>query len=75
MDWIGFGTGCMMIEEKPVLPGNKEQFGFRGVRFTHHKAGRFVIFENGWNQVDEMYLNLRKQAKAAVDLWGLRKLT
>jgi hypothetical protein len=73
MDWIGFGTGLMRAEENPMLMG-REQFGFRGVRFTHHKAGRFVVYENGIGQVDETYIELRKTARAAVDLWGYDKL-
>ena len=72
MDWIGFGTGLMRVEENPLMPGmeDSKKFGFRGVRFTAFKAGRFVIFENGAGQVDESYVELRKTAKAAVDLWG-----
>jgi len=70
MDWIGFGTGDMMVEKKPVVPGRQAQ-GWPGARFTHNKAGRFVCFENGVGIVDEKYVELRKSAKAAVDLWGL----
>jgi len=73
MDWIAFGTGLMRAEQNPQLVG-REKFGFRGMRYTHHKAGRFVVFENGLNQVDETYLELRKTAKAAADLWGLNNL-
>src|SRR5262249_17024161 len=69
MDWIAFGTGDMMVERKPPVPG-RPAAGFQGLRFTHHKAGRFVVFENGVGQVDEQYIELRKTAKAAVDLWG-----
>src|SRR5262249_48034675 len=41
MDWIAFGTGDMMVEERPLLLYEKAN-GFRGARFTHHKAGKFV---------------------------------
>jgi len=73
MDWMGFGTGFMMIEERPVTHG-QSPFGFRGSRFTHHKAGRFVVFENGIGQVDESYVELKKTAKAAKELWGIENL-
>lgn len=73
MDWIGLGTGFMRAEENPMLIG-RERFGFRGIRFTHHKAGRFIIYENGIGQVDESYIELHKTAKAAADLWGLENL-
>ncbi len=69
MDWIAFGTGLMRLEQKP-MPHGQAVFGYRGARFTHHKAGRFVVFENGIGQVDETYVELRRSAKAAVDLWG-----
>lgn len=73
MDWVSFGTGCMMTEHRPLQPYQKAN-GFPGLRFQHHKAGRFVCFENGVGQVDEQYFELRKTAKAAVDLWGLDNL-
>lgn len=73
MDWIGFGTGLMRAEQNPQLTG-REKFGFRGLRFTHHKAGRFVVYENGVGQVDEDYIELHKTAKAAADLWGVDNL-
>ncbi len=73
MDWIGFGTGLMRVEQNPMLIG-REQFGFRGMRFAHHKAGRFVVYENGVGQVDETYIELTKNARAAVELWGLENM-
>lgn len=73
MDWIAFGTGLMRAEQNPQLTG-REIFGFRGMRFAHHKAGRFIVYENGVGQVDESYVELRKTAKAAADLWGLANL-
>jgi len=73
MDWIAFGTGLMRAEQNPQLIG-REKFGFRGLRFTHHKAGRFIVYENGVGQVDEDYIELHKTAKAAADLWGVDNL-
>jgi hypothetical protein len=73
MDWVVFGTGGLMTEMRPTVPGVRT-VGFPGLRFQHHKAGRFVIFENGVGQVDEIYFELRKSAKAAVDLWGKENL-
>lgn len=73
MDWVGFGTGLLRVEQNPMLIG-REQFGFRGVRFAHHKIGRVVAYENGIGQVDEDYIELKKSAKAAADLWGLENL-
>lgn len=67
MDWLGFGTGLMRIEENPMLP-NIIRPGFRGARFQHHKAGRFVCFENGIGQIDETYLEIRKSARAAKEI-------
>lgn len=73
MDWLGFGTGLMRLEERPMIPYRPE-FGFRGMRYSSHKAGRFVIFENGIGEVDETYTELRKTAKAAADLFGADSL-
>jgi hypothetical protein len=73
MDWCIFGTGHMRIEKKPILP-YESPFGFQGLRFNSFKAGRFVVFENGRGEVDENYVELKKTAKAAVDLWGLENM-
>lgn len=75
MDWIGFGTGAMLTEQRPQLAGHNAVFGWRGARFQHIRAGHFVIFENGIGQVDEIYFELKKSAKAAADLWGLENLS
>jgi len=73
MDWAIFGTGHMRIEKRPPLP-YESPFGFQGLRFNSFKAGRFVVFENGRGEVDEDYVELKKTAKAAVDLWGYKNL-
>lgn len=69
MDWIGFGTNSMKIEENPMLP-YLEEFGYRGTRFHVDKIGRFVIYENARGEVDELYSEHSWNAQRAVDLFG-----
>lgn len=42
VDFVGFGTGCLFIEEVPQ-PVNRVIRGFRGFSFRAVKTGRFVI--------------------------------
>lgn len=58
IDWLGFGTGYLLREERPPSP-NKMQRGFRGFRFEAKRTGRFVIADGAdglvnavWDEAD-----------------------
>lgn len=73
-DWLGFGTGNMILEERPVLPYERK-YGYQGTRWTCYKIGRFVIFENGWHMVDQTYIDFLLTAQAAASRFGLENLS
>lgn len=68
IDYGGFGTGCLMIEEAPP-PANRNIKGFRGFRFAAHKIGRYVIAEDGAGMVDTLMYEFELTARVAYGLW------
>jgi hypothetical protein len=68
-DWSTFGCGDFNIEERPIEPYTKGP-DYRGTRFQAYKSGRFVIYENGWGEVDARYSEINVTARAAYQLFG-----
>jgi len=73
IDWGGFGTGNLAIEELPP-PVNVTREGFRGFFFRATKTGRFVIAEGPDGLVDTEMSEHRVTARAARDQWGEKNL-
>lgn len=69
IDYGGFGTGCLTIEEAP-MPGNRTIRGFRGFRFCAQKIGRYVISEGADGMVDTLMYEFEITARVAYDNWG-----
>lgn len=69
IDWVGFGTGFLMCEEKPQ-PTNLTLHGFRGFNFSAERTGRFIIQEGPDGQVDSGYRKFQLTARQITDLWG-----
>lgn len=69
IDWGGFGTGCMIIEEAPQ-PFNRTINGFRGFRFEAVKTGRFLIADGPDGIVDTLMREFSVSARIAHGLWS-----
>lgn len=69
VDWGGFGTGCLLVEEMPQ-PFNDTVEGFRGFHFTAVRTGRFCVSEGPRGLVDTLYRDWQLEARVISDLWG-----
>jgi hypothetical protein len=69
VDWIGFGTGFTMNEERPQ-PSNRVIPGFRGFHFSASRTGRFLIAEGVDGRVDTAMRDFTMSARNIVDAWG-----
>lgn len=68
VDYVGFGTGFLMIEESPQ-PVNRTIKGFRGFHCHAEKTGRFVVDEGPDGMVDTAWREYQLTARNIVDLW------
>lgn len=68
IDWGGFGTGCLLIEENPQ-PVNTIIKGFRGFLCTAVKTGRFFIAEGPDGRVDTLHREWQVSARTIRDRW------
>jgi hypothetical protein len=73
IDTIGFGTGCLLREERPQ-PVNQVLRGFRGWSFQAMKTGRFLIADGTDGLVDALYNEREMSAKMLKDRFGDTKL-
>lgn len=68
-DTIGFGNGDALLEEGPIRIG-RPKFGYRGTRWKSVKIGRYVVFEDGWGQVNGKIYEQFFDPISAVDRFG-----
>lgn len=68
MDWVGFGTGFLLMEEQPVQP-HLIQRGFRGFFCEAQKTGRFVISDGPDGLVDTAMREFRLSARVIRARW------
>lgn len=69
IDYVGFGTGLLFVEELPQPP-NLRLDGFRGFHFRAERTGRFVIAEGADGLVDTVMREMWITARVFGDLWG-----
>lgn len=68
VDYGGFGTGCLMLEENPQTV-NKTVPGFRGFNCSAVKTGRFFIAEGNDGIVNTLYREFDMSAAMISDRW------
>lgn len=68
VDYVGFGTGFLTIEEAPQPP-NRTVRGFRGFHCQAVKTGRFVLDEGADGLVDTFWHEYELSARNIYDLW------
>ena len=73
VDWAGFGTGDMTIEEAPQAP-QKTIHGFRGFHVKAHKTGRFYIAEGPDGRVDTHFTDHELTADQIKKRWPMANL-
>ena len=69
VDYGGFGTGCLIVEERPQ-PEHLTLRGFRGLHYETVKIGRFVIADGSDGLVDTLMRERKLTARVAADRWG-----
>lgn len=67
-DWVGFGTGFVLMEEMPQLP-HEVRKGFRGFFVEAQKTGRFAIEDGPTGLVDTAYRERRLSARVIRSRW------
>lgn len=73
IDWVGFGTGCLMADEAPAGPTTPRR-GFRGMHFAAHRTGRFVTSDGPNGMVDTLFYECSMTAGAMAKRWGVDPL-
>lgn len=73
IDWGGFGTGFLLMEEQPHQE-HKKQKGFRGFYCEAQKTGRFVIADGPDGLVHTAKREFQYSAGNIVDRWGKENL-
>ena len=73
-DLVGFGNGNAIIEEGPMRQ-DRPQRGYRGTRWTSHKIGRYVVYEDGWHDVNQNIYEFTLDPSGAVDRFGKDNLS
>ena len=68
IDWAGFGTGCLMVEEAPQ-PVNLTKTGFRGFLFGAERTGRFLIQDGPDGVVDTLFRRFKMTARVINERW------
>lgn len=66
VDDVGFGTGCVVLEERPQ-PVHETMRGFRGFYFQTEKIGRFTVAEGADGLVDTLFRERRVSARVCRD--------
>lgn len=67
-DWIGFGTGFLLMEELPIM-SHQVTRGFRGFFCEAQKTGRFVIADGPNGLVDTTMREKRLSARVIQARW------
>ena len=66
VDDVGFGTGCLVIEERPQ-PVHETIKGFRGFYCQAEKTGRFTVAEGADGLVDTLFRERKLSARVCRD--------
>lgn len=70
-DVVGFGTGCMMADErKKYRQDDNKKRGFRGLRYQTTKTGRFVLSRDEEGDPNGGWFEYSVSAEAAAKRWG-----
>jgi len=69
LDQGAFGTGCILIEEKPV-----KFFGFNGLQFKSLQNSEYCIDEDAEGRVDTLFREFELSARVAAKKWGKENL-
>ncbi len=70
LDLCAFGTGCMLIEEKPIYYP-----GFNGLQYKTLPNSEYCIAENAQGNVDTIFREFELTARAALKKFGKDKLS
>ena len=73
IDWGGFGTGFLLMEEQPVM-AHRPQRGFRGFFCEAQKTGRFVIADGPDGLVDTAMREFTFTARVIRGRWPSAQL-
>ncbi len=73
IDWLAFGTGYLLREERPPSP-HKVERGFRGFRFEAKRTGRFVIADGANGLVDSSWDEAEYSASVLLTRFGRQAL-
>ena len=70
IDYLGFGTCDLHIEEKRQWSNKKPELGFRGFTFTNNPIGSFVIDEDHNGEVNMRWVKYSRSANAIKGEFG-----
>lgn len=70
IDYIGFGTCDLHVEEKSRNQTRQPELGFRGLVFKAYPIGTFTIDENSDGEIDVRYARYFMSARSIVNEFG-----
>lgn len=69
LDQGAFGTGCILIEEKPIV-----HVGFNGLEFKALVNSEYCIDEDSEGRVDTLFREFELTARTAIQKWGEKNI-